>query len=251
LRCSRLHLPVATDQNTHMLLLMVSYLIMATPLHSFIHYAQAKYMLWCCKYMKLRHSCWHIGSWQFMAVHSQLTQQVCCTTWSFVAVHSEPTGLLHQLPSHSSTLWTDTMPAAPSGHIQHWHLPKGCSMLISACQPLVMRCSQYGMAIKHALWLPSSFNSVLSLMQHTALTQRLLHQLTIYGSTPWSVTIGLLHQVATYSSIHCSDTMPAAPAGNLWQYTLNWQQVCCTSCPLTTVHFALTQYASGEKPCLV
>jgi len=66
---------------------------MGTSLHSFIHYAHAIYMLWYSKYIKIRHSCWHLSmcytSWQFMAVHSQLTQQVCCTTWSFVALHSE------------------------------------------------------------------------------------------------------------------------------------------------------------------
>jgi hypothetical protein len=60
----------------------------------------------------------------------------------------------------------------------------------------------------------------------------------------------LLHLVATSSSIHCSDTMPATPAGNLRQYTRNWQQVCCTSWPLTTIHFALTQYAHVKNRVL-
>jgi hypothetical protein len=183
---------------------------MAASLHSFIHYAHAKYMLWYCKYIKLRHSCWHL--------------RMCYTSWQFMAVYSQ----------HNRS-------AATTAHIQqytlHWH---------NAC------CTSLPFMAVHSeltqqVWCTNWPHTAV----HIALTQCLLHQLTIYGSTLWSVTIGLLHQVATYSSIHCSDTMPAAPAGNWWQYTLNWQQVCCTSWPLTTVQFALTQYDSGEKPCLV
>jgi hypothetical protein len=178
---------------------------------------------------------------------------ICCRTlWT-------DTGLLHQLATYSSTHCTDTTPAAPAchlwqytlkwhnrfaaptGHIQqytlHWHN--------AHCTSLPFMAVHYELTqqVCCTIW---PYTAV-----HTALTQCLLHQFTIYGSTLWCVTIGLLHQVAKYSSIHCNDTMPAAPAGNLWQYTLNWQQVFYTSWPLTTIHFALTQYASGEKPRLV
>jgi hypothetical protein len=48
-----------------------------------------------------------------------------------------------------------------------------------------------------------------------------LYQLAIYGSTLLTDTTGLLDHLVTYSSTHCTDTMPAAPAPHLRQYTLN------------------------------
>jgi len=149
--------------------------------------------------------------------------------------------------------------AATTGHIQqytlHWYNACCTSLPFTAVHSQLTQqvcCNNWPHTAVHSqLTQQVCCNNWPHTAVHTALTQCLLHHLTIYGSTLWSVTIGLLHQVATYSSIHCSDTMPAAPAGNLWQCNLNWQQVCCTIWLLTTIYFALTQYASGEKLCLV
>lgn len=109
---------------------------------------------------------------------------------------TDTTGLLQQLATYSSIHCTDTRPAAPAHHLRqytHWHnrfvAPTG-------------HIQQYTLHWHNACYTSSPF-----LVAPYEVTQCLLHQLAIYGSTLWT------------------DNRSVAPVGHLQHYTFHWHNM--------------------------